>query len=199
MPVLFSMDNKGDCCGCTACYAVCPTDAIYMKADEEGFLYPQIDGDKCIQCNACVKSCPLKDEQKDSDAKETNAFYALKNKNSETVLSSTSGGAFTAFSDFILENGGVVYGVIFDKELNALHSRAETKEERDAMRTSKYLQSDMKDTFKQAKCDVENGKLVLFTGTPCQIAGLKKFLKKDPTDRMDLSDAFLWNDQSISL
>ncbi len=178
MPELYSKENLSQCCGCTACFAECPTDAITMVCDEEGFLYPSIDKEKCIECNACVRVCPLKEESK-AVREETKTFIALKNKNKETILSSSSGGAFSAISDYILSEGGVIYGVVFDEKLQAVHIRTDNKAGRDEMRVSKYLQSDMKDIFSKVKTDADNGMKILFTGTPCQIEGLKRFLKKD--------------------
>ena len=179
MPELYSKENLVQCCGCTACFAECPTGAITMVRDEEGFLYPSVDKEKCIECSACVHVCPLKGNGKSAGEKETKTFVALKNKNKETILSSSSGGAFSAISDYVLEQGGVVYGVAFDEKLQAVHMRAVDKAGRDEMRISKYLQSEMRDVFKQVKADVDYGVEVIFTGTPCQVAGLKRFLKKD--------------------
>lgn len=172
-------EDKAKCCGCTACYAICPTEAIAMCPDEEGFLYPVIDNIKCIQCKACEEVCPLKSDRATSAVSDFPKFIAVKHNNTEVKLSSSSGGAFTAISDYVLDNGGVVYGVVFDESLRAIHTRAENRQMRDKMRVSKYVQSDMEDTFRQVKKDLSSGLSVLFTGTPCQVAGLKNFLKKD--------------------
>jgi len=179
MPELFNKENTSQCCGCSACFAVCPVGAITLQADTEGFLYPIIDDKKCIECNKCMSVCPLKSTHVTADVPKTQKYIALKHREKETILSSSSGGAFTAISDYILENGGVIYGVAFDENIRAVHIRADKKEIRDNMRVSKYVQSDLQDTFKQVKDDVTNGITVLFTGTPCQVAGIKKYLEKD--------------------
>ena len=147
-----------------------------MKDDREGFSYPVINEDLCIHCDACVKVCPLKKEQTKTD---TSLFIAAKNLSDEVRKSSSSGGVFTAISDWVLKQNGVIYGVVYDRDFSAMHARAETPQERDAMRVSKYLQSRMDDTFQNVKTDLATGRLVLFTGTPCQVDGLKSFLKKE--------------------
>ncbi len=179
MPELYNKENPSQCCGCSACFAQCPMKAIEMVRDGEGFLYPLVDKEKCIECNACVRVCPLKSGDNPVKNEETKTFIALKNKEEETILSSSSGGAFSAISDYILNQGGVVYGVVFDEKLRAVHARADNKKERNKMRVSKYLQSDLMDTFRRVKEDADNGIKVLFTGTPCQVEGLKKYLKRD--------------------
>lgn len=167
--------EKKDCCGCSACFNVCPTDAITMTSDEEGFLYPVISQEYCIDCNSCREVCPLITEgnYKEEFIPE---FYVAKHKSKDVLNKSTSGGAFTALSDAILAEGGVVYGVDFDDKYRVLHRRAINQEERNRMRISKYVQSNMTDIFQQVKNDLENGKKVLFTGTPCQNAGLRGYL-----------------------
>ncbi len=177
MPLLFDEKNKAQCCGCSACFAVCPVGAIKFKADSEGFLYPEINGEMCVGCNRCINVCPLKKDRK--DVSETQKFYAVKHRQKDTVLKSSSGGFFTAVSDRILDSGGVVYGVAFDENFYAVHIRAENKTARDRMRVSKYLQSDLKDTFKKVREDLNKGIDVLFTGTPCQVEGIKEFFGKD--------------------
>ena len=170
MPILFK--ENAECCGCSACYAACPTQAITMLQDREGFRYPVIDSQKCVECGACVAVCPLKEQREDYVS--PSVFRAAKHRSEKVRLSSSSGGVFTAVSDHILKQGGAVYGVVYDEAFTAVH-----EEQRDAMRVSKYQQSDMGDTFRKVKRDLSTGRTVLFTGTPCQVAGLKKFLKKD--------------------
>ena len=167
--------EKKDCCACSACFNVCPTDSITMTSDSEGFLYPVIAQDLCIDCNRCREVCPLITEgsYKEESIPE---FYVAKHKNVDVLNKSTSGGAFTALSDAILAQDGIVYGVDFDDEYRVLHRRSVNYEERNRMRISKYVQSDMTNIFQEVKKDLENGKKVLFTGTPCQNAGLRGYL-----------------------
>lgn len=179
MPELFNKETPSQCCGCSACFAICPTDAITMQPDSEGFSYPSVDYNRCIKCNKCINVCPLKSSCMTEDALYKQQYIALKHRKQEIVRASSSGGAFTAISDYVLENGGIIYGVVFDENIRAVHARADNKQARDNMRVSKYVQSDLQVTFKQVRDDLENGTTVLFTGTPCQVAGLKSYLKKD--------------------
>lgn len=167
--------KKEDCCGCSACFSVCPKQAITMVPDEEGFLYPAIDQSRCIDCHKCTSICPItyKGNYKLNDMPH---FYAAHHKSQEVLRKSTSGGAFTAISNAVLHLGGVIYGADFDQNFHVIHKRAETYEERDRMRISKYVQSDMRNTFMQIKSDLKDGRTVLFTGTPCQNAGLRGFI-----------------------
>jgi len=167
--------RKEDCCGCSACYSVCAKQAITMKPDEEGFLYPEIDQACCVACGRCTQICPLthKGNHKNSGMPR---FYAARHKSQEVLWQSTSGGAFTAISDAILRQNGVIYGADYDEDFHVLHHRAETPEQRDRMRISKYVQSDMGDTYAQIKADLQKDRMVLFTGTPCQAAGLRGFM-----------------------
>lgn len=176
---LFS--DKEYCCGCTACYSVCPKNAINMKADNEGFLYPEIDVKKCVRCMKCVNICVFKSKKilnPNNDFSNGNypEIFALKHKNYNIRINSMSGGAFTVLSDEILKNKGVVYGCVMQDNHEAVHIRAETCEDRDKMRGSKYIQSNLGNAFLMAKNDLLDGRKVLFTGTPCQIDGLKNFL-----------------------
>jgi len=150
-----------------------------MKPDEEGFLYPAIDQNRCIDCGRCTKSCPWLRENnyKNNDIPR---FYAARHKSQEVLLRSTSGGAFTAISDVVLRQNGVIYGADFDENLRVVHQRSETPEQRDRMRISKYVQSDMTDIYSQTKADLQQGRIVLFTGTPCQAAGLRGYMGNSP-------------------
>ena len=171
--------EKEECCGCSACYNSCPVAAITMIADEEGFLYPLIDQRNCIDCGRCVAVCPLK---KTGNYKNIQfpKFYAARHTDTVVLDKSTSGGAFTAISDVILHEGGVVYGADFDNQFRVFHCRAVTTEQRDRLRISKYVQSDMGRVYQQIKADLQTGCKVLFTGTPCQCAGLRGFLGESP-------------------
>lgn len=171
--------KKEDCCGCSACSNSCPAKAICMQPDEEGFLYPVIDPLRCVDCRRCTAVCPLTCA---GNYKENTLphCYAARHQSEEVLRQSTSGGAFTALSDAILRQGGVVYGADYDQEFRVLHRRAETPAQRNRMRISKYVQSDMQDIFFQIKADLAAGRKVLFTGTPCQAAGLRGFINSAP-------------------
>lgn len=172
-------DNKKSmCCGCTACASICPKGAIKMEADFEGFLYPKVDKDKCINCGLCDKICPILNKNKIKDTKYQKA-YSLQCKDKKILKTSTSGGFFTPLAEYIINNDGVVYGVGFDDDLMICHKEAETIDEIQEFRGSKYVQSYLGDIFKKVKKRLENNRLVLFSGTPCQVEGLKSFLRKE--------------------
>jgi coenzyme F420-reducing hydrogenase beta subunit len=168
--------EKQICTGCAACYSVCPVQCISMKEDEEGFLFPIIDEEKCAQCSLCEKICPVIFQGK--ERKPLNV-YAVKNPNEEIRLQSSSGGIFTLLAEHIINNGGVVFGARFNEDWEVVHDYTETIEGIEAFRGSKYVQSRIGDMFKTAKDFLETGRNVLFSGTPCQIAGLKAFLQRD--------------------
>lgn len=181
-------DSKPQCSGCAACKDLCPKNAITMQADEEGFLYPVIDQKACIDCGICRKNCPLHKENHYKHPTEP-TFWATKHNSPDILKSSTSGGAFTALSDAILSLDSSIYGVILDKEFKARHSRATTNAERDQMRFSKYVQSDLGDIAKQIDSDLKSGMTVLFTGTPCQTAGMQaRFATKAYNKNLFLCD-----------
>lgn len=172
-------ETKEDCCGCTACYSVCPAKAIRMESDEEGFLYPGIDPSLCIECQLCLKVCPVINEKNLKNSRNDD-FYLAKHRNKDTLRNSTSGGAFTAISDIFLNDGGIVCGVDFDDKFSVVHKMTDTKEGRDRFRFSKYVQSGLGDIFIKIKEQLVAGKKVLFTGTPCQCGGLKAFIGNGP-------------------
>ena len=155
--------NKKHCCGCTACESVCHKKCISMQTDNEGFKYPVVDKTKCVNCRLCEKVCPILNKTHNVFP---NTAYVVRNKNSEIVRSSTSGGAVTAFSKEIINNGGLVFGGAFDSNFYVKHTYAETESELSKFRSSKYVQSDMGTTFTEVKQQLDNGKFVMFTGTP---------------------------------
>ena len=169
--------DKSLCCGCTACKSICPKNAIEMREDEEGFLYPLVNQDKCVNCGLCKKICPLLNKNKIKD--EIQRGYIIQNKDRKVREESTSGGAFSEIAYYVLNNKGVVFGACIDNHQNVYHRYIEKIEDIRLFRGSKYVQSDLKDTFKQAKLFLEKGRMVCFSGTPCQIAGLKKYLNRD--------------------
>lgn len=173
---MIQIRDKQNCAGCTACMAACPQNAISMVEDEQGFLYPIVDEEKCINCDICNLSCPM---LKTYSSLNEYSAYAVKHKDICVLNDSTSGGIFTAVSDYILDQGGVVYGAALDNEMVVRHIRGISPKERNRMRGSKYVQSDLGNTLEQVRNDLSAGKTVLFTGTPCQVAGLKSYLKKE--------------------
>lgn len=173
---MIEIKEKSQCCGCTACSSICPKKAIVMKQDEEGFMYPIIDKSKCVNCGLCDKVCPVKNVKEERFEQKA---YIVNNKNDEIRKDSTSGGAFTPIAEYVLNRGGVVFGATFDKNYNVVHTYVDNKESLTILRGSKYVQSFLGDTFKQVKDFLNDNRMVCFSGTPCQIEGLKKFLQKD--------------------
>lgn len=175
---LSTMDNRGkqDCSGCSACVGICPAGAISMQVDSEGFLYPIIDGRTCIHCGKCDKICGFVPKTSVEPGFELPRAYGIKHKDETTRLTSRSGAAFVAFSDCVLEQGGVIYGAAMQKDFSVSHIRAETKETRDLMKGAKYVQSDISGIYPQVAKDLVEGRKVLFSGTPCQVSGLYALL-----------------------
>lgn len=163
-----------ECNGCTACVNICPRKCITMKRSEEGFLYPTIEESKCIQCGLCQKVCSISAQQTQS---EIIGAYAAINSDLNTRLISSSGGVFALLAKRIILEGGVVFGAVLSEDCKSVkHSSAHNLEELQRMYGSKYLQSDMGNTYSQVKRTLDEGKMVLFSGTPCQINGLYMFL-----------------------
>lgn len=161
-----------DCTGCSACFNICGRDAISMKPDEKGFLRPLIDNARCVECGLCMKVCPILNEH---DIKKPEHQEALKGwaKDNEIVSNSSSGGVFTLLAQKVLYENGSVYGASFDAESwNLRHIRIDSLEDLPQLQGSKYLQSDIHKTYRQARADLVAGRKVIFVGTPCQIAGL---------------------------
>lgn len=170
--------DKKDCCGCSACAQKCPVKAIEMKEDEEGFIYPEIDKNKCIDCGLCANVCPqlIYEEEKKIDFP---IAYACYNNDDNELLKSSSGGIFSVIAKYVLENDGIVIGAAFDEKLTLHHIAINNKNDLYKLRGSKYLQSDINAMYKKTEKELKNNRMVFFTGTPCQIAGLKSFLMKD--------------------
>ena len=171
---MISLDDKSQCSGCTACEAICPHHAISMKPDELGFLYPKVDGSKCVECGLCVKVCSFKAPEKRGEGFPKS--YVMKHKIPDEIQKSKSGAAFVALSDVILRDNGIVYGAKLDSKHLVKHDVATDPEERDAFRGSKYIQSDLHGIFSNIKQDLLEGRIVLFSGTPWQAAGLKSYI-----------------------
>lgn len=181
--------KKEDCSGCAACTVVCPSGAISMKSDEEGFLYPEIDREKCIHCGICDTFCSFTPVpgRAEEDLPEA---YGVKHKQRKTRRTSRSGGAFVAISDVILGRNGVIYGAAMEKDCSVRHIRAESAAQRDRMKGAKYVQSDVSGILNQVIEDLNSGRQVLFSGTPCQAAGLRALLaaKKIDSEKLFICD-----------
>ena len=171
------LPKSAACCGCGACRAACPVDAIEMKPDKEGFHHPVVDKAKCVNCGKCAAVCPVLHP---GSKREPLAVYAAKAKDDELRRGSASGGVFTVLAQATLARGGVVFGAGFDhRDWRVIHKAARNEEELDDLRGSKYVQSDMGDTYAEAKRELDAGCEVLFSGCPCQIAALRRFLGRD--------------------
>jgi coenzyme F420-reducing hydrogenase beta subunit len=168
--------QKDQCCACMGCMNVCPEAAISPSEDSCGFLYPNIDTQKCTNCGLCISVCDFR-KKKVNESTIIEA-YAFQHNSADILVKSTSGGAFTAISDFILEHGGAVVGAVMEEDFTVNHVIAYSKVERDRMRGSKYVQSGTGFIFKQIEALLNNDKHVLFVGTPCQCAGLKAYLRQ---------------------
>lgn len=168
--------EKEECCGCSACQQICPQRCIQMEPDNEGFLYPKVYSETCINCGLCEKVCPVKNTFK--PASQPNSFGA-RTLDEELRESSSSGGVFTILASKIIERGGVVFGARFNEDWSIIHDYSESLEGLKQFRGSKYVQSRLGNTYSTIKEMLKKRRLVLFTGTPCQVAGLKHFLRKD--------------------
>ena len=187
------------CVGCAACAAICPVGAIILTENENGFREPVVDSKRCINCALCKKLC-----REQVEFNSTQNVYIAKHKNKEVYIDSQSGGAFTAISDYILSKNGVIYGAVFDDNYEVVHVRATSIEMRNKMRGSKYIQSNMDATYKQVENDLNCGRLVLFVGTGCQVAGILKYFRNRKVDITNLftvdilchgvSSVFIWKD-----
>ena len=168
--------NKQDCCGCSACVQRCPKQCITLHEDEEGFLYPKVDMETCIDCGLCEKVCPVLHQAEERVPLEV---FAAKNPNEEIRYESSSGGIFTLLAEQTINAGGVVFGVKWNEHFEAVHAYTETKEGLAAFRGSKYVQSQVGETFRQVEQFLKQGRHVLYSGTPCQITSLKLYLRKE--------------------
>ncbi len=166
--------DKSKCCGCTACETVCPKGCIKLTPDSEGFLYPEVNEDECIKCGKCEKVCPVLNQ---ICPEGTPYAKIIRNKNEDVLMDSTSGGAFTAFaSELIKRKNAVVYGASYDADKKVTHTSCTTIEGLHEFRGSKFVQSDLSGVYDEIRNKLMDNETVLFSGTPCQVAGLKKVL-----------------------
>ena len=195
---MITIKEKKDCCGCNACVQKCPRKCIEMKADEEGFLYPIINTKLCIDCGLCDKVCPIINNYEE---RKPLKVFASKNTNDEIRIKSASGGIFSLLANKILKDNGVVFGAVFNKKWQVEHNYIQKSEDVYHLRGSKYVQSQINDSFKNVEMFLKEGKDVLFSGTPCQIAGLKHYLIKDYENLITVDlvchgipSPLIWND-----
>lgn len=172
---MIRISDKSKCCGCSACVHICPKQCVSLFLDNEGFLYPKVNASDCIDCGLCEKVCPVISQKEEKKPLETIAALSI---NEDIRLKSSSGGIFTLLAENIIKQGGIVFGARFDEEWAVVIDSAKTQDEIELFRGSKYLQARIGDSYKQCKEELDKGKEVLFSGTPCQIAGLQNFLRK---------------------
>jgi coenzyme F420-reducing hydrogenase beta subunit len=172
---MITINSKSDCCGCGACEQRCSQHCISLVSDNEGFVYPVIDKELCVNCGLCERVCPVINQ---NERREPLNVFAAKNRNDEIRMKSSSGGVFSLLAEQIINEGGVVFGARFNEQWDVVHSYTETIDGNEPFRGSKYVQSYIGDSFIKAESFLKQGRKVLFMGTPCQIAGLHKFLRK---------------------
>ena len=175
---LLFINGARNCFGCGACEAACGKSALKMEPDADGFAYPRIDFSRCVKCGACGRACPV--NAPDGSAGQDPEFFVVRHPSREVRQASTSGGAFTAFSDAVLSRGGAVAGAVWAPDLSVRHTVAFDAAGRDAMRGSKYMQCDSAKVWTEVKRLLADGRKVLFSGTPCQVAALYAYLGKRP-------------------
>ncbi len=173
---MIEIRDKQECCGCEACAQVCHAGAITLLPDSEGFLYPTIDKQKCNNCGVCESVCPVINR---AERRTPLSIHSAINQNETVREESSSGGVFSLLAQQTLEGGGVVYGVKYGDNFEVIHSAAKTLDEARAFRGSKYVQSRLHDCFPQVRSHLKSGHEVLFSGTPCQVAALKLYLRRD--------------------
>lgn len=177
---MIDIKDKKDCCGCNACFDICPKQCISLKTDIEGFWYPEVDKDKCIDCHLCEKACPqLHVEELKHNEFEKPVCFAAIHKNIETRFASTTGGMFSALAEQMYEEGGYVGGAIYREDWSVAHFISNNPDDLQRIRQSKYSQSDTRGFFAEVKRLLTAGEKVLVCGSPCQMAGLRRFLRKN--------------------
>lgn len=175
---MIEITDKSKCSGCSACYSICPKNCISMIEDEEGFLYPNVNKDDCIKCGLCEKVCPLNENNNKKYGVLESCI--IQNKDQDILAESTSGGGFTPIAKYVIEQGGVIFGVeMSNEDFFVKHTKIENVADLRKYRSSKYVQSYVGNSFKEAKEELDKKRLVCFSGTPCQIQGFKNYLRKD--------------------
>lgn len=172
---MIDIKDKSLCCGCSACVQICPKECIFLWTDHEGFLYPRVDKKLCINCGLCEKVCH---ETQPYQERLPLNVYAANNKDTGIRLKSSSGGIFTILAEGVIRKGGVAFGARFDEDWQVILDYTETFAGLEKFRGSKYVQARTGNTYSKAESFLKQGRLVLFSGTPCQIAGLNHYLRK---------------------
>lgn len=172
---MIKIKNKEDCTGCSACANICPKQCITMIPDNEGFVYPEIDKSLCVDCDSCIKVCPIINYQGEN---HPISILGLKNKNKQKQIDAASGGVFTELAEYIIKEKGFVVGAVWNDDFSVSHQICDKLESCSKFRGSKYQQSKIGTVYLKIKEILIQGTKVLFSGTPCQVAGLKKFLRK---------------------
>lgn len=176
--------RKEECCGCGACGAACPSDAIHMAWDREGFLYPRIDDEKCIGCKRCEQVCPVKQGgRKDQDR----LYLGVQAKDDALRYASSSGGMFPVLASYVFERRGVVYGAAYTKDMRVAHREARNMEELEKIKKTKYVQSNLRGVYRRIESHLKKDRWVLFCGTPCQAQALRLYLGRS-YDRLLTAD-----------
>ena len=177
---MIQITNPDMCAGCYACYNACPNNCIELIPDNEGFRYPIVNIERCINCHLCEKACPYINLSIKGDILKTSEIYAIRSKSEEVLRKSASGGVGYELASAVIKEGGVSFSAVWGDRYNVVyHKSATTIEELSDMQGSKYLQSDINYCYREAKVLLKSGRLVCFSGTPCQIAGLFSYLQKD--------------------
>lgn len=183
---MITLTQKEDCCGCGGCAQICPKSCIALTADAEGFAYPRVDGDACIDCGLCEKACPVRNAVPEDDSVKPTALAAM-SAEEDTRLLSSSGGIFSLLAEAVLSGGGTVYGAAFAQDFSVSHIAVREVSDLAKLRGSKYVQSDTKESYREIRTLLKEGKTVLFSGTACQTAGLRQFLGCDPENLITAS------------
>lgn len=172
---MIAITNKEDCCGCSACMQICPQRCIKLVEDEEGFPYPNVNQALCTNCNICTRVCPQLSAKK---SVSPNGVYAGFNTDDNIRIQSSSGGIFSIIAEYIIKQGGVIFGATFNDKWEVTHNHTDSISELEKFRGSKYVQSSINSSYKNAESFLKQNRIVLFSGTPCQIAGLHSYLRK---------------------
>ena len=181
---MISIDNKFNCCGCTACSSICSHGAITMVPDSLGFLYPKTNAELCMNCGLCDRVCQFHEKYERYDNYDTPYAFQFRLLQEDQLKKSQSGGAFFAIADRFIASGGIVYGAAFTNTWRVTHQKAVDNQSLSGLRMSKYVQSDVRGIFSQIKKELKNGNSVLFSGTACQVAGLKSSVPKQLHEKL---------------